>query len=242
MTAGEVLVGLDYRPTTGQLYTLGIDVALGTGTLYRVDPQNGGALTVVGTAGGIAVEGGFGALGDRFSIDFNPTVDRIRVVSSGGLNFRVQPDTGVAVDSDMNVAGTNPDSAINGGTTGLDGVAYTNGPPATGATGVTAEYGISSTTDSIYLFSNPNGGVLGAAIPLKVGGVTIDFTAASIDIKQSVTTGAANTAPAAGTAYAALTIGGATNIYRVDLTTGAATLSGALGAGTLTVVGLAAGR
>lgn len=239
--AAETLIGIDYRPLTGQLYAIGLDTTAGTGTLYRIDPQSGAA-SVVGTPSGIAIEGGFG-VANTFSMNFNPAVDRIRIVSSAGLNFRVNPDTGTAVDANTVTPEIDPDAALNGGATGLHAVSYTNGPPATGATGITSEYGLDTTTGSLHLFSNPNGGVTGTAVPVKLGGTALAFTAAVLDIPHAVTTAASNSAPAAGSfGYAALTVAGATGLYKIDLVTGAATFVGAIGNGALTIVGLAAGR
>ena len=38
--------------------------------------------------------------GTRFGVDFNPTVDRLRIVSDAGENLRVNPDTGALVLAD----------------------------------------------------------------------------------------------------------------------------------------------
>ena len=43
LVAGEKLVGIDFRPQTGQLYGLGIDHTTDTGTIYLIDPQTGAA-------------------------------------------------------------------------------------------------------------------------------------------------------------------------------------------------------
>src|SRR5262249_32486347 len=50
LSGSDVLVGIDFRPTTGELMGLGVDAATDTGTLYRIDPQNGTA-TAIGSAG-----------------------------------------------------------------------------------------------------------------------------------------------------------------------------------------------
>ena len=238
ITAGETLVGLDYCPATGQLYGLGINAITNTGTLYRIDSQTA-AGTAIGAAGAITFAGvDFPA--DGWGVDFNPSVDRVRVVNKSGQNFRINPDTGAVVDGDANTLGIQPDVAVNGDTAHLDDVAYTNGPSAAGAT---VEYGIDSTTGGLYLVSNPNGGVTGAKIAITVGGAALAFTAVNdFDIPSTVTTATANTAVTAGSAYASLVVGGATNLYRIDLVTGAATFTGSIGAGTNQLVGLAAGR
>ena len=241
LNANEVLVGIDFRPATGQLYGLGINATLNTGTLYRIDPQTGAAAQVGTVPGSIAFVGtDFPDAATGYGVDFNPSVDRIRVTTSTGLNFRINPETGAPVDADANTAGTQPDGALNGPATSLDGVAYTNGPSAMGAT---SEYGLNAATNSLHLVTNPNAGTLGPAIPVTLGGAALDFTAVNgFDIPSTVTAPAANTAVTAGVAYASLVVGGATNLYQIDLVTGAATLLGAIGSATVSLSGLAVGR
>ena len=72
-------------------------------------------------------------------MDFNPTVDRIRITTDGGLNFRINPNNGLP-------AAATADGGINGsGSTGVSAVAYTNsyGQSLTG--GVTTLYTLDST-------------------------------------------------------------------------------------------------
>ncbi len=109
LAAGEAIVGIDYRVARGQLYALS-----DRGRLLRVDPQSG-ALTAVGTPLASPPVGEVG-------FDFNPTVDRIRVVTENGLNLRLHPDTGAQVDGDANAAGVQPDGAL----------AYVAGDPSAG--------------------------------------------------------------------------------------------------------------
>ena len=52
----------------------------------------------------------------------------------------------------------------------------------------------------------------------------------------------ANAPVTAGTAYAALVVGGATNLYKIDLVTGNATFVGSIGAGTTALCGIAVGQ
>jgi hypothetical protein len=134
VAAGETMVGIDFRPQTGQLFGFAVDASANTGTLYRIDPQTGVA-TAIGTTGQIAftIDGatpidfpdptptvGWG-------VDFNPAIDFVRVDNGTGLNFRVNPNTGAPVDGNlgqaMAVPGTNPDPSINGATTGVSEVA-----------------------------------------------------------------------------------------------------------------------
>lgn len=246
--AGETLVGIDFRPATGQLFGLSVNDSSNTGSLLILDPQLGTA-TPVGTAGQIALVDAAGnpvdLPGTGFGFDFNPTVDRIRVVTSSGLNFRLNPLTGAAVDGDSggaagSVAGINPDGAIKGSTTSADATAYTNSFSQTG-TPVTTQYTLDATTNSLLIQNPPNSGTQTAPLAITLNGAALDFDAVSgFDIPDDVQVASAN-APASGRAFAALSVGGTTSLYAIELSTGAATLIGAVGAGTAALSGLAAG-
>jgi Domain of unknown function (DUF4394) len=49
---------------------------------------------------------------DAWGFDFNPTVDRIRVVSGAGHNLRLHPDTGAQVDGQADTPGVQADGAL----------------------------------------------------------------------------------------------------------------------------------
>jgi Domain of unknown function (DUF4394) len=134
VAAGETVAVIDWRPNTGQLYALGANAGADTATTYRIDPQTGQA-SPVGAVGQVAFVDGVGStidlpiIGFGYGFDFNPTVDRIRVVTGSGLNFRVNPITGSPIDGNGFISGTNPDGPINGlpaGSTGVGAAAYTN--------------------------------------------------------------------------------------------------------------------
>jgi hypothetical protein len=79
------LLGIDIRPADGTLWALS-----DTGALYVVDPRSGQAtmksrLSEKFESGGRAV------------VDFNPTVDRLRVMGVSGANLRVNVDTGATI-------------------------------------------------------------------------------------------------------------------------------------------------
>lgn len=88
LAAGEKLIGIDMRSANGKLYGLS-----GDGLLYTIDPASG-ASTRVGS-GKVSMPAG-----SDYGFDFNPVVDRIRLVSDAGENRRVHPDTGNQVDAD----------------------------------------------------------------------------------------------------------------------------------------------
>ncbi|MDZ7958654.1 MAG: DUF4394 domain-containing protein [Aulosira sp. DedQUE10] len=240
VTAGEILVGIDLRPATGQLYGLGINDTNNTGTLYLIDPQTGTATIVGGSAGQIAFVDAMGNAVDLppanngFGFDFNPTVDRIRVVTNTGLNFRLNPITGLAVDGNTGVTGINPDGAINGlpaSSTGVSATAYTNSFNGTTGTTFTTQYTLDPTSNSLFIQNPPNNGTQTVQLSVTLNGTPLDFTEASgFDIPSNVRVPASN-APASGRGIAALSVGGLTNLYTIELSTGAATLLGPIGSG-----------
>ncbi|HEV7771697.1 MAG TPA: DUF4394 domain-containing protein [Conexibacter sp.] len=252
VTAGETVIGLAWRPQTGQLYGLGVNATANTATLYFVDPQIGTA-TALGVAGQIAFVDGVGTPIDLpdpavvgWGIDVNPTVDRIRVVTGSGLNFRVNPNTGAPVDGNLNTTpappGTNPDGPINGldaGATGVTAVAYTNayGQSLTG--GATTQYVLEPVANKLYVQNPPNAGTLTLGTTVTVGGLPLDFTSLTgFDLPPEVRVATSN-APAAGSGVAVLQSAGVSRVYTLDLATGAATL---LGAAPTTLTSIALGR
>lgn len=83
---GERLVGIDRRPSDGNLYGVSDD-----SRLYRIDPASGEA-TAVAAPFEPALEGG------AFGTDFDPTGDRLRVVSDADQSLRIHPGNGTAQD------------------------------------------------------------------------------------------------------------------------------------------------
>ena len=83
LTGDTALVGIDFRPATGALVGLG-----NQGGIYTIDPATGVATNRVQLSEALS--------GTSFGVDFNPTVDRLRIVSDTGQNLRANLDTGVA--------------------------------------------------------------------------------------------------------------------------------------------------
>lgn len=150
--AGDAIVGLDYRPNdqnddgadlAGVLYALGT-----SGQLYTVDGD--GVAAAIGDGTGIAADlpGGVG-------FDFNPEVDKIRVVlGAGDENYVVDPDTGAQVaDSPFTPAAYAAGDANAGAEPEVSAVGYSSSGLLTDGSGpdATVEYAIDTATDSLVV-------------------------------------------------------------------------------------------
>ncbi len=182
LQTGEMILAIDYRPATGQLYGLG-----STSRIYVIDMN--GVATPVGT-------GAFSPAltGNVAGFDFNPTVDRIRIVTTSGQNLRANPETGAiqVVDGNINgVAGA-----------AISSVAYTNS--VAGAT-TTVLFDIDAAANKLYKQDPPNDGKL-----VEVGnlGLASAGTDSSFDIAPD------------GTALAAVNTGSSSVLYQVNLENG----------------------
>jgi hypothetical protein len=154
-----------------------------------------GAATAVGSAAFSP------SLAGSIGMDFNPVVDRVRLVNDAGISLRVNPVTGVAIQ----------DTSLNPGTPNVTAVAYSNN--FNGAASTTL-YDIDTSSDSLARQNPPNNGTLS-----PVGSLSHDAgSATGFDIDST------------GTAYAALSVGGVNGLYTIDLTSGAALWAGSTGA------------
>lgn len=207
LAANEKLVGIDFRPATGQLYAVS-----NTNRIYTINTTTGAA-TVVGTTAFTPTLSGTG-----FGVDFNPAVDRIRVISNNGQNLRLNPITGAVAGTDTNLAFASGDANA-GQTANLVSVAYTNN--FVGATSTTL-YGIDAngnlvTVGSVNGTTSPNGGQL--------------FTVGSLGFDPTDTVGF-DVSPVSGAAFAAFSVAnGTSQLYSINLQTGAATALGNIGSG-----------
>lgn len=204
-------------PITGMVTgddIIAIDFRPGTGELYAL--ADGSRLYTVDLETGAVDQVGTQMPtllnGTAFGFDFDPQADNIRVVSDTGQNLRVDPD----------LLTVTTDTALNGDTSTLVASAYTNNYDNAQSTSL---YGLDSATDSLYLVGNPGGGSTAL-----VGALGVNFDAVTgFDVGN-----------ASGVAYAALTSGGTTSLYTINLATGAATAAGAIGNGSTSLVGLSA--
>jgi hypothetical protein len=217
LLAGENLVGIDFRPSNGLLYAVastGVDGTVGGDRLVTIDTSTG-AVTAVNAANTLTTSTGI-----SFGFDFNPVPDRIRQVSDAEANRRINPFTAAlaATDTPLAYAAADPNFGLN---PNIVHIAYSNN--VAGAT-TTTLFGIDSGTNSLVTIGgpdgvpSPNGGQLTTIGPLGVnpdnlGGFDIHF--------------------GTNVAYAAFHIGAASQLYTVNLATGAATLVGTIGGGIL---------
>ena len=209
---GTSLVGIDFRPAVpGQL--TGVGQTGTSGAVYRIDPSTGVA-TQVNT---IPV-----LMGTEFGVDFNPVPDALRIVSDAEQNLRIT----------LGGAGVvNTDGVLNPGDPNVVGAAYANNVPG-GVGGQTTLYEIDSVLDTLFTQGgvnfppgtppvSPNTGTL-----FPVGPLGVNFTdLVGFDISGFT-----------GTAFASLTDGaGGADLYTINLSTGAATLVGAIDGSTFEV-------
>lgn len=208
--SSESVLGIDVRPLTGELIVI-------TSTNRLMSVGLDGTATAIG--------GGFTpALTTlQFGMDFNPTVDRIRVVNSDGGNRRLNPLTGgnAATDTGLTFSGGQ-------GTPRAVATAYTN-----------ALFGANVPLGSVRQFildSDRNilgevGSQAGGNASFNGGVVTQIGTGLGFDLSDIAgfdifgPTGQAFISSGDGLS--------ATTLYSLDLGTGAATAIGAIGDGSL---------
>ncbi|WP_157539864.1 DUF4394 domain-containing protein [Mucilaginibacter aquatilis] len=184
MQTGENMLAIDYRPATGELY----GVSSGS-RIYIINPSTGAARAVSATPFTPAIDG------TAIGIDFNPTVDRLRLVSNNGQNLRLNPEDGTALrDGDINgAAGAK-----------ISSVAYTENYAGASSTVL---FDIDLTNKKLYKQDPPNNGTL-----VEVGSLGVDASAV----------GDFDITPDSKSALAALTVNGTQGLYSIDMSNGKA--------------------
>lgn len=148
LQSNEQILGIDFRPATGQLYGLG-----SSSRLYLLDTATAVA-TPVGNPFVIPLSG------SSFGFDFNPVVDRIRITSDADQNLRVNPNTGAVVDFNLATTVIDPDGNLsysNGANPNVVGSAYLNSDNDA-ATG-TVLYNIDTAQDTLVTQGTTTGSV-----------------------------------------------------------------------------------
>ncbi len=214
---GETLQGIDFRPTTGVLYALGIvnpDAGTDTARLYTINTDTGAATQLGTQIGGLAD-------GSRIGFDFNPAADRIRVVNAADQSFRLNPNDG-------SLAGTDTNLDKSGDSEAITAVAYDRNDkdPATPTTLFGLDFGL----DDLVMIGGVNGSPspnMGAVTKVGDTGVTSSDPNLQFDIAPD------------GSAFAIIPVGGLAGLYSISLSTGAATLVNLVGNGADTTRGFA---
>lgn len=205
LVAGEVLLGIDYRPATGEVYAFG-----NQDNVYTIDVDNFTA-SLVGSFDPPSLRG------NSFGFDFNPAFmsgEFARIISNTDQNRVISGDTGqyslpaertavAYATGDVNF-GTNPN---------INGIAYTNSVP--GAID-TQQFGIDSTLGVLTTVAN-NAGTLNTIGNLGVLPLTNEL---GFDISG-----------ATGIAYASLQNGASSELFTIDLNSGSATSVGRITSG-----------
>ena len=226
LQAGETLLGIDYRVAKEQLYALG-----SSGRLYIINEDTAVA-SVVGVPFSVKLDG------TQFGFDFNPTVDRIRVVSNTGQNLRLHPDTGAVVDSNPTLEGVQTDGKL---TYAAGDVNFGKSPTTVGAaysynkadTKITTNFALDAAAGTLVTQGSREG-MMPAVSPntgqlFTIGSLGMTFNSAAFDIQAL-----------SDVAFAALNSDGtsASRWVVIDLKTGAAKSLGTVGGGEQ-VVGIA---
>lgn len=200
LEAGETVLGMDARPSTGVVYLLG-----STSRVYTVNLETGACLQLGGQLSSLVT-------GNAVGFDFNPVADRIRVQSVNAENFRLDPTTGAITGTDTALTFLSGD-VNQAATPQIAGDAYT----IPGDAGTTVLYAIDANLDVLTMSPNPNSGMLTTIGPLGVN-VT---SSVGFDIAQTAT---------GDVAYAVMSPGAlVSTLYTINLTTGAATAVGTIG-------------
>ena len=206
--ANEWIFGMDYRPADGLLWGL-----TNRGRLYTIDPITGVATFKVALIADPAAPGFTGLdASTSVSVDFNPVLDRMRVVTFTGQNLSINVSSGATAEQTAAPVIASPPAPFPG-FSWVAGVAYSNN--FAGATSTTL-YTINNQNDNLSTQTPPAGGTqtaVGTGLKVAIGEVQ------GFDIAGSTNQ----------LALAALSPDGATGphaLYNIDLTSGVATLRG----------------
>ena len=219
ITAGEDLLGIDYRPSNGKLY------GITKKAVYVIDDTTGAAtLNIM-----LATE----LLGANFGVDFNPQVDRLRVVNDLNDSLVINVDLGTVTqqaDIGSNTVGGSPITGQPNNFT-ITAAAYTNSisKPVS-----TVLWDIDTQGDRLFMqnTSATNSTLTTAAMNNADVSLGVDATEVNgFDIDGFNNKG-----------YAALKVGNVTSLYEINLaaTSNAANTMTAkpLGNGTVGIKGL----
>jgi hypothetical protein len=184
LTAGDTLVGIDRRPqglpgglpgpNNARIYGVGVNLATGSARIYTLDEATANA-TLISTLAADPADATpptpfTTVFGTSFGVDFNPTVDRLRVVSNTGQNLRLNVDNGLtSLDVPLAYQGGDPNT---GDSPVVTAVAYSNNFGNALAT-VLRGVDIGQDPDNLVIHTNPNGGLLSTSLNLPFNSTDI---------------------------------------------------------------------
>ncbi len=217
MATGEELVGFDARPRTGELYTLGYNSSTAMGRLYKLNPLTGTLLAIGAANFSITL----GTAANNVAFDFNPTVDRIRVISTTGKNYRLHPDLGTIVATDTDVSYGAGDANV-GIVPTIGQIAYSNSYVAATKTALYYLDEGNNSFGTAFVATNPNNGQIKT---IGNTGLTLNPADKTVDMDVAFN-GTSNTI------YLAANIANSTAdaLYTINPANGSAALVGAIGA------------
>ncbi len=166
---GAQLLGIDIRPSDGMLYGL-----LANGKVVTINPRTGVATPKITLPLQTPLPSG-----QRYSVDFNPVPNLLRIVSSGptgAVNLAANVDNAavaVAVGT-APLYQAMPANPFGGVTPSVIAVAYTNGAGAKG----TLLFDIDDATDALYIQQPPGVGTLvnvGSQLGISPGQIGLDI-------------------------------------------------------------------
>lgn len=205
LSAGETVVGIDFRPLDDALYAI-----TNSSRLYTLNVTSGAATAANGGAFSPALSG------TAFGVGFNPQVDRLRIHTDAEQNLRVNQTVNplvVLTDTVLAFVSTDPNFGQN---PSIAGTAYTLSlRPAPVSTEL---FGIDSNLDVLVVSDRPNGGTL-----RTIGALGVNTTEnVGFDI-------AGDTDLAYASLTSTATPTGSSRLYIINLRNGTATVIGTVG-------------
>lgn len=217
LPSGQLLVGMDFRPATGELWAMSYNRTTGASTLFTLDT----ATAVLTSRSTTPFTLDLGINASALIFDFNPTVDRIRVMGENGRNYRLNPTTGgiAATDGNLNYKAGDRNAFS---TPRIGTGAYTNN---FNTTTTTTLYDYDVNLNILATQVPPNDGVLNT---IGASGITVNIMDPTVDLDIFY-----DFATQSNLAYLAANVGNERNenLYKVNLTTGDVTLVGRIGTG-----------
>jgi hypothetical protein len=175
LPAGVSLRGIDFRPKTGDLYGVGSD-----SVVYRVNPSTGIAIAE-GPAFTPALRG------KAYGVDFNPVVDKIRVVSDDRQNLRLNVDEGTVLMQDAD---------LNPGLPQVVAAGYENSSFSFTQPTATTLHVVDAASDTLFTQNPPNNGTLTNPRKLRLDvGLNAGFDIAGDDNRTDRRSGAPPNGP-----------------------------------------------